>query len=353
MRSCSRRRRDNHREHQRRRRHAQQRHLQQRPRQLHRCKEPTRSAGSTGLYKTAAGTLTITNANSYTGGTTLAAGTLNINNTAALGAGSSSLTITGGTIDNTSGGIITLANNNPENWNGDFTFTGTNDLNLGTGDGGDERLANRHRRGRPIDRRGSHFRPRPQPHQGRRRHDRFSPARTPTPAARTSTPAVLSLANAGALGTAGTIRFGGGTLQYTSSNVTDYSARFSTADNQPFNIDTNGQDRDFRHRSGRHRRLADQARRGAPSRSRLQHLQRRHHRQWRRLDSDRRQHRRGRHHRHFDDQLRGARSLSINTTCSDTPTPRPRLSTLNINRRHPRQGRRLDQRNSHRSRRQR
>jgi hypothetical protein len=33
-------------------------------------------------------------------------------------------TISGGTIDNTSAGDITLANNNPQKWNGDFAFAG-------------------------------------------------------------------------------------------------------------------------------------------------------------------------------------------------------------------------------------
>lgn len=51
----------------------------------------------------------------------------------------------------------------------------------------------------------------------------------------------LSLASAGALGTTGTISFQGGTLQATAANTTDYSARFSTAAGQAYNIDTNGQ----------------------------------------------------------------------------------------------------------------
>ncbi|MDE2215490.1 MAG: autotransporter-associated beta strand repeat-containing protein, partial [Candidatus Omnitrophica bacterium] len=75
--------------------------------------------------------LTLAGANTYTSGTTLTAGVLNINNAAALGTGA--LTISGGTIDNTSGGSITLSNNNAMNWNGSFTFTGTNALNIGTG----------------------------------------------------------------------------------------------------------------------------------------------------------------------------------------------------------------------------
>ncbi len=98
---------------------------------------PFAIAGSGFVLKNNAGTLTINNANTYTGGTTLNAGTLNINNAAALGATASVFTIAGGIIDNTSGAAITLANNNPIAWTGNFTFTGasdgTHDLNLGAG----------------------------------------------------------------------------------------------------------------------------------------------------------------------------------------------------------------------------
>ena len=52
---------------------------------------------------------------------------------------------------------------------------------------------------------------------------------------------VLNLASAGALGTSGTISFGGGTLQYSSSNFTDYSSRLSQAAGQEWRIDVNGQ----------------------------------------------------------------------------------------------------------------
>ncbi|HXC02209.1 MAG TPA: autotransporter-associated beta strand repeat-containing protein, partial [Opitutaceae bacterium] len=79
------------------------------------------------------GSLTLSGANTYGGITTLSStGTLNINNATALGTGA--FTISGAaTINNTSGGAITLTNNNAQNWNSNFTFTGTSDLNLGTG----------------------------------------------------------------------------------------------------------------------------------------------------------------------------------------------------------------------------
>jgi autotransporter-associated beta strand protein len=95
------------------------------------------SSDSTGitagtLVKNGAGSVTISTANTYSGGTTLNAGTLNVNNASAIGTGS--LTIAAGTtIDNTSGSAITLSTNNAQFWNGDFTFGGSNDLNLGTG----------------------------------------------------------------------------------------------------------------------------------------------------------------------------------------------------------------------------
>jgi autotransporter-associated beta strand protein len=75
--------------------------------------------------------------NTFSGGVTLQNGTICVNSATALGAASSTITINPISlkpiIRNTSGGPITLANNNPQTWMGDFTFNGTSDLNLGTG----------------------------------------------------------------------------------------------------------------------------------------------------------------------------------------------------------------------------
>ncbi|MEO7988888.1 MAG: autotransporter-associated beta strand repeat-containing protein, partial [Chryseolinea sp.] len=90
------------------------------------------TATSVAMVKNGTGTLTISGANSYTGGTTLNAGALSINNPNALGASTGTFTINGGAINNTTGGSLSTVNY-PQAWNGDFTFSGTQNLNLGTG----------------------------------------------------------------------------------------------------------------------------------------------------------------------------------------------------------------------------
>jgi len=52
----------------------------------------------------------------------------------------------------------------------------------------------------------------------------------------------LNLGSAHAIGDSGTIDFGGGVLQFSAANTSDYSARFSTAAGQRYRIDTNGQE---------------------------------------------------------------------------------------------------------------
>ena len=84
-----------------------------------------------GLTYSGNGTLTLSGGNTFGGGITLASGTLKLGNDAALGAAGSALTITGGSIDVTAARATT--NNNAQNWNGDFTYIGTNSWNTGTG----------------------------------------------------------------------------------------------------------------------------------------------------------------------------------------------------------------------------
>jgi autotransporter-associated beta strand protein len=89
------------------------------------------------LTKSGAGTLVLSGTNIHAGGTTISAGQLHLNNggsggtSSALGTGK--LTISGGTIDNSSAGPVTLSTSNALALTGNFTFGGTQDLNLGVG----------------------------------------------------------------------------------------------------------------------------------------------------------------------------------------------------------------------------
>lgn len=87
--------------------------------------------GTAVLTKDGPGALTISTTNTYSGGTNLNSGTLNINSPSALGTGP--LTIEGGTINNTSGTPVVMTNNILQSWNADIVFTGTSNLDLGTG----------------------------------------------------------------------------------------------------------------------------------------------------------------------------------------------------------------------------
>jgi autotransporter-associated beta strand protein len=75
--------------------------------------------------------LTLSGNNTFSGGVTLIAGTLKIGNATALGAAGGKLTITGGKLDSDGKSI---SNNNPQEWNGDFTYSGASgNLDLGAG----------------------------------------------------------------------------------------------------------------------------------------------------------------------------------------------------------------------------
>ncbi|MEI7728727.1 MAG: M6 family metalloprotease domain-containing protein [Verrucomicrobiota bacterium] len=93
------------------------------------------SANPVTVLKTnSSGALTLSGPQTHKGGTVVWGGQLNLNSATALGHSSSAFTNAGvSTIDNTSGGSITLVNNNTNYWNADFTFVGSNPLNLGNG----------------------------------------------------------------------------------------------------------------------------------------------------------------------------------------------------------------------------
>ncbi len=84
------------------------------------------------LIKAGTGTLVLSGANTFTGGVTLTDGTLKLGSTTALGTSAGTFTINGGALDSNVASL-TIANNNPQTWNADFIFTGSNTLNLGNG----------------------------------------------------------------------------------------------------------------------------------------------------------------------------------------------------------------------------
>ncbi len=79
------------------------------------------------------GILNLSGSNSHTGGTSLVSGTANINNAFALGSGTFRINGNNIVVNNTTTGPLTIATNNFNEWNTDFRFQGTQDLNLGTG----------------------------------------------------------------------------------------------------------------------------------------------------------------------------------------------------------------------------
>jgi len=87
--------------------------------------------GNLAVVKSDAGTWRLSGSNTFTGGLTLNAGVLSLGDNAALGGVGNVFTIAGGSLNVSA--ARTTTNNNAQNWNGDFTFVGSNTLNLGTG----------------------------------------------------------------------------------------------------------------------------------------------------------------------------------------------------------------------------
>jgi fibronectin-binding autotransporter adhesin len=214
-------------------------------------------SGTANLLKTGSGTLVLAGTNTFADSTQVAlqGGTLDINSASALGNSANLLLLsaTSGTItiDNTSGAPLTTSNY-PQTWHTDFTFAGTNSLNLGNGavslDNGTRTItvsASTLTVGGVISDVGTYG---------------ITKAGAGTlvlagansyKAGTTINNGVLTLGIAQASTTGplgggtgslptGLITFSGGTLQYTSVNQTDYSSKFATTAGQAFKIDTNG-----------------------------------------------------------------------------------------------------------------
>lgn len=89
--------------------------------------------GALSVIKTGAFTQGLSGTNTFTGGLTLNQGGLNLNSATALGATASTFTINGGTLGNSSGAAVAIANGNAIVINADFSAGLTNTLDLGTG----------------------------------------------------------------------------------------------------------------------------------------------------------------------------------------------------------------------------
>ncbi len=92
----------------------------------------TEGAANRTLTKAGSGTLVLGGNNVIGGGFSLLGGALSLNNAGAIGTGVFTIEA-GTTIDNITGGLLALAANNVQVWNGSYTFTGSSSLNLGSG----------------------------------------------------------------------------------------------------------------------------------------------------------------------------------------------------------------------------
>lgn len=89
-----------------------------------------------GLNITGGGVVTLSGANTFADGITLKAGKVRLQNASALGTGTFNVGDTVGTtsviLESNSANLVN-SQNNPQNWNQDFSFSNTQNLNLGTG----------------------------------------------------------------------------------------------------------------------------------------------------------------------------------------------------------------------------
>ncbi len=174
--------------------------------------------GSGTLVNEGPGTVTLTGTNTFTGNTVLQAGSLSLGGSAALG--------NGGTIS-FGGGALQFTSANNSDLSARFSTAASQAYKLDTNGQNVTLAASLTSFGGSLEKLGTGI-------LTLRGDNTFAGGTT-------LTAGTLSLDSTGALGSAGPISFAGGTLQYSGNNNADYSARFSTADNQAFRIDTNGQ----------------------------------------------------------------------------------------------------------------
>ena len=178
---------------------------------------PLTSSGGT-LTMVGAGTLTLSAANTYTGGTNLNAGVLDLGSAGALG--STGVIAFGG-------GTLQFSGNNTTDYSGRFSTAASQAYNIDPNGQAVTFASNLTSAGGTLTELGAGV---------------LTLAGVNTYAGGTKlSGGTLALGSAGALGTTGTVTFSGGTLQFSANNTTDYSGRFSTKAGQAYSIDTNGQ----------------------------------------------------------------------------------------------------------------
>jgi len=235
-------------------------------------------ASSFGITKAGTGLLVLSNANTFNGSVVISAGTLRVTNSTALGSGTKNIDMQGGSrVFQLSGGV-TLASNytlrmssNSFDGGGISSIDGTNviqgAINITTGNpalnissSGTSTLTISGNITNVTDSRPLLF-------GGNSANDNtvsgvigensvdklmpvtkqgtgtwiFSNSNTYDGGTNINN-GTLEIRNANALGTSGTIAFGGGTLKYGTGITTDLSGRFSTAASQAYKINTNGND---------------------------------------------------------------------------------------------------------------